>query len=209
MLAATFQSPDCSRLHALRRSYLPTGNAALVRLGCAPPVEVLGEQLSSVLERSSLQVLMEEYESTFEPSAGAERPPNETAHAPQSPQEGLTRTAELADIAGFYRAFGVEVTPATERVDHITAELDFMHLLAVKQAAAVERGERGHVEICEDAAAAFLYDHLGRWCGRLRDSIAAQSHSRVYKTASALLASYVEVDAQLLPRPRTGAPTTA
>ena len=47
--------------------------------------------------------------------------------------------AALADIAGFYAAFGM--TPgAAEVEDHIAAELEFMSVLALKEAAALAEG---------------------------------------------------------------------
>jgi TorA maturation chaperone TorD len=78
----------------------------------------------------------------------------------------MVKSFELADIAGFYRAFGVEITPGTERPDHIAVELEFMHLLAVKEVVAAGREDGGeHARICRDARATFFRDHLGRWFG--------------------------------------------
>lgn len=193
MLAKLFQPPEPFRLDTLRDQDLPAVRMALARLKAPGETTALCNHLGLALERSNLTKLGVAYEAAFEPSSGAERPPNETAYAPKTPQEGLTRTFELADIAGFYRAFGVEVTPGTERVDHIVAELEFMHLLAVKEAAAEQRGEDDRVSLCRDAAAAFLGDHLARWCPTFRDHLAKGS-DRVYEIAGKLLAGFVEHD---------------
>ena len=166
LLARAFRPPDAALVGDLLREDLPELVASLERLGARPELVAAASRLAEGLREVDPKHLARDYESSFEPSGGAERPPNETAHAPETPQEGLTRTFELADIAGFYRAFGVEVEPGGERVDHIAAELEFMHLLAVKQAVAEERGEVERAEICRDAAVAFLRDHLGRWIER-------------------------------------------
>jgi TorA maturation chaperone TorD len=83
----------------------------------------------------------------------------------------------LGDIAGFYRAFGLDVSDRVrERVDHISVELEFMAFLVYKEAYAqstlpVGQGQAGdekpasggRAEICREAQRKFLNDHLGRW----------------------------------------------
>ena len=80
----------------------------------------------------------------------------------------------MADVAGFYRAFGFEEADAPrERPDHIAVELEFMHVLAIKEAVALSHGWVEQAEVCRDAQAQFLRDHLARWTptflGRLAD----------------------------------------
>jgi len=71
----------------------------------------------------------------------------------------------LADVSGFYRAFGWEVVE--ERPDHLSAELEFMHVLALTEVRARAEAERGasreHLEITREAERAFLRDHLAVW----------------------------------------------
>ncbi len=193
LLASVFQHPEAGRFDVLRREGLSLLREALAHLGAKPELVEPAEQLVAGLASASVEELAREYEESFEPSGG-QAPPNETAHAPETPQESLTRTFQLADIAGFYRAFGVEVTPGSERVDHIAAELEFMHLLAVKQALAEDRGETENAAICRDASAAFLRDHLGRWCPRFGTQLENTAHSDVYRAAGALLGHFVELE---------------
>lgn len=91
-----------------------------------------------------------------------------TARGECPPYELEYRSAEvfqqsqtLADIAGFYRAFGLDATGALlERADHISAEWEFLSLLAFQQAQA--RSEE-HIECCVQAQRAFLRDHAAAW----------------------------------------------
>ncbi|HET7377314.1 MAG TPA: molecular chaperone TorD family protein, partial [Anaerolineae bacterium] len=76
------------------------------------------------------------------------------------------QSQELADIAGFYRAFGFTFDGKIhERPDFLASELEFMHILTLKEARAVEAGRADQAEICIEAERKFLQDHLGRWIG--------------------------------------------
>jgi TorA maturation chaperone TorD len=62
------------------------------------------------------------------------------------------RFLKLADVAGFYAAF--ELTPATARPDmedHIAAELEFMSVLALKEAYAGAEELPGGLTVTRDA----------------------------------------------------------
>lgn len=193
-LARVFQSPRVELLAALRAEDAPELRDALARLGAGPELLQQAEALAAELRSADAERLGREYEGTFEPSSGPRCAPNETAHAPESPQEALVRTFELADIAGFYRAFGVEIEPESERVDHLAAELEFMHLLAVKEALAGTRGETEHAEVCREAATAFLRDHLARFVPKLCARLEETEPGPVYANAGRLLAGFVELD---------------
>jgi nitrate reductase assembly molybdenum cofactor insertion protein NarJ len=97
------------------------------------------------------------------------------------------RSQEMADIAGFYNAFGVVPSRSSpERFDHVSLEIEFIALLIEKERIALEHDELEHAEICRDARAAFLRDHAGWWMptfGRLLEKranmLAAQDESTV------------------------------
>jgi TorA maturation chaperone TorD len=74
------------------------------------------------------------------------------------------RCQRLADIGGFYQAFGLQVsTRAGERLDHITAQAEFLYVLLAKEAAAQDAGNQEGVEICRDARRKFFQEHVGWW----------------------------------------------
>ncbi len=78
--------------------------------------------------------------------------------------EIIQQASELADIAGFYSAFGLELTDhGNERADHLAVECEFMSALAAKEAWAIENGDHDGRKIVGDAQRSFLADHLGNW----------------------------------------------
>jgi nitrate reductase assembly molybdenum cofactor insertion protein NarJ len=70
-------------------------------------------------------------------------------------------TPRLADVAGYYRAFGMRVPG--DRPDHVVAELEFLAFVLLLEADAVERGHDEHAGIAAAAARSFLRDHIGTW----------------------------------------------
>jgi TorA maturation chaperone TorD len=95
---------------------------------------------------------------------------------------------ELADIQGFYQAFGftpgdVERTSA----DHITTELEFVAALCIKEAWADVNGWTDEVTVTRDAARHFLEVHPGRWASALAARIAEATDTGVYGVAASAL----------------------
>ena len=142
------------------------------------------------------------YYAAFDVSGKSYCPPTETTHTSDTPGHGLTRNVELADIAGFYRAFGVELNEQVERVDCIAAELEFLQLVAAKQAIACEALGQDNaeaaeqVEICRNAAQAFLKDHLTRWLGKFVLALERTGAAEVYVTAARLARDFAQFDTQ-------------
>lgn len=70
---------------------------------------------------------------------------------------------QMADVAGFYRAFGAEAHgPGAERPDYVGCELEFLAFLELRRLAAEDADEDGR-EVLDGIRAAFLEDHAGRW----------------------------------------------
>lgn len=88
--------------------------------------------------------------------------PYETEYGGGAP---FRQSQDLADISGYYLAFGL--TPAragdVERVDHAACELEYFEFLRTKEAWAIQEGDTEMLEVTRDAAAGFLKDHLGRF----------------------------------------------
>lgn len=108
------------------------------------------------------------------------------------------QSQELGDIRGFYEAFGVQPRPGAERPDHLACELEFLALLAIKEATAIAVGERERVGVCRDAAALFIGEHPGRWVPALAGRIAGRAPASGYAAAATLAATVVAEDAREL-----------
>lgn len=74
------------------------------------------------------------------------------------------RSSQMADVGGFFRAFGLQPRrERPERQDHVSLEIEFVAFLQQKLALAIESGEAEHVNICREALAAFVRDHIAWW----------------------------------------------
>jgi putative dimethyl sulfoxide reductase chaperone len=74
------------------------------------------------------------------------------------------QSQELADISGFYQAFGFKLGGILrERPDHIIVELEFLYVLCLKEALAQIEQNTHNAEISREAQCAFITDHIGRW----------------------------------------------
>lgn len=119
------------------------------------------------------------------------------------------QSQEMADIAGFYRAFGFNVGGAVrERADHIATELEFLSVLALKEARAQEQALLEQVEICEDAQRKFLVAHVGVWVEALAEALRRTAADRPYATLAQWLVTFIYAEAARLkvvlePRPLT------
>lgn len=116
---------------------------------------------AAIAERSN------EYHRLFEGAAAC--PINEAAYVRRD------KGSLLADISGFYLAFGVKPSPERgERPDHLRAEIEFLAVLLVLAAQARQRGASEDEGVTFDALRSFVEDHLGVWlpsfCTRLRES---------------------------------------
>jgi TorA maturation chaperone TorD len=206
------------------------GRAALYRLcamalgypgpGRLPAVADLAERIASTVDgplgaqvaalartaRASDEArLAGEYVGLFD--AAARCAPCEGAYGP--PQMA-GKAAQLADIAGFYTAFGLAPSDGQPDVeDHIATELEFMSALAVKEAWAVAEGHRDRAEITAEAAIAFFRDHLGRWAPAFATELGAASAAPYYLAVATLLRAWLDVEAGVLgvaPMPVTPRP---
>lgn len=91
------------------------------------------------------------------------------------------RAVELADVSGFYAAFGIAVSNSDPDLpDHVCAELEFHSLLLVKLAYAVSRRKFAERQVTRAAARSFLEQHLGRWVGALGQAVAELAPSPPY-----------------------------
>lgn len=91
---------------------------------------------------------------------------------------GMSKGNDLADISGFYLAFGLKLDDeAHETPDHIAIELEFYAMLLLKEGWLAARGDAEGVDVVHDARKKFLRDHLGPFAAAIaaRPDVAADA----------------------------------
>lgn len=206
-LADLFRTPDAESTRRARACDLPELCEALDRLtkdsGTAQGSALVDEAraLRALFDECDEQRLREGHHAAFDESSSSRSAPTEMDQLGGVPQLELTRTFEMADVAGFYKAFGVAVDEGSEsgeRVDHISAELEFMNLLAVKESLALQENQGIHADTCRDASRAFLRDHLGRFAPRLGECMDQAGNDPIFRAAGRLLRDFVAFDADAI-----------
>jgi len=107
--------------------------------------------------------------------------------------DAFARPRELADVSGFYKAFGLRTEG--ERADHLSVECEFAALLCVKEAIAVASGDAEAAGRCRDARASFLRDHLGTWLALYEEDLGSQARLPLLGAAVAALRAVVAAEA--------------
>jgi TorA-specific chaperone len=124
-------------------------------------------------------------------------PPNETAFVRRD------KGAILADVCGFYQAFGFELAPeAGEKADHIVTELEFTAMLLVMLARAHEAGDGEAESVTRSALAAFVQDHLDEWAPAFLHRLAQVTTLPLFREVARLMGASLEtvIERQGLPR---------
>lgn len=156
-LAAAFRHP------AEGADHLGSSAEAAHRAASALPARIAEAVagLAAAARGVTAAQLAEVQAATFSHVALPDFPLYETACGPT---DAFRQPQTLADLHGFYRAFGLDVaTGAGERVDHLAVELEFMHFLAFREAWALERHGPEQVTLLREAQCGFLERHLGTW----------------------------------------------
>ena len=101
--------------------------------------------------------------------------------------------AVLADLAGFYRAFGYPFESGTgEKPDHIAVELQFVSFMFAKEAHALASGDTDTADVVSGARVMFLSDHLALWVTAIADSLKQRAAGSGYDLAGELLVELVK-----------------
>jgi TorA maturation chaperone TorD len=106
----------------------------------------------------------------------------------------LGKAAQLADISGFYLAFGLQTAAQDQHpIDHLALELEFMSALGLKEALALNEDWEERLALTVDTQAKFLQDHLGIWIDAwfacLRDSDPPPCYLKLGKAIQAFVQS--------------------
>lgn len=146
-----------------------------IRLGFGElPLDQLDLQPTIDAVRHAPRSVADDYVRVFGLVTCAECPPYETEY--QQNEDTFFRAQQMADIAGFYSAFGLSPS-IDERPDHIVLELEFAAFLLLRKRLALLKptaaclGAAAHEDqssndprsICQEARVSFLRDHLHWW----------------------------------------------
>jgi len=116
------------------------------------------EELRAAAESTPVEELVAAHERLFDGDVAV--PPYEGSYE----LDPFRQTRQMADVAGFYRAFGAEVGgPASERADHAGTELEFLAFLGLRRIEAADAGRDDEATRCSEIEASFLTEHAGRW----------------------------------------------
>lgn len=211
-LALSFTDPrhgSWSLLSALRGDAVLARAAALLRNCCRIPPSRLGRgelpaaQLdpAAVLRRlpEEGEELDAQYESCFGLLVSGSCPPYETEYVDS--KFAFQRSNSLADVAGFYHAFGMSVSrQRPERPDHIVLELEYMALLLTLERRSIEESVQPRVDraaVCREAQARFLGEHLAWWTPAFGKLLNRQAPDGFYGAAGRMLAAFIPMEREL------------
>ncbi|HZT81652.1 MAG TPA: molecular chaperone TorD family protein [Gemmataceae bacterium] len=142
--------------------------------------------------------LRDEYDHVFGLVLSRECPPYETEYLPN--EETFFRSQQLADISGFYRAFGVGPSHSRpERPDHLALELEFMAFVLTKKRLAFGPEGDGaeaveQAAVCDDAQAKFFRDHLAWWLPSFAAALRRKAGSGFYAAVAEVLAALLPLE---------------
>jgi TorA maturation chaperone TorD len=161
--------------------------------------EQLLDELFSLLQQS-VDDLREECQRVFGLTPARECPPFETDYYENT--EPFFRSQQMADVAGFYRAFGLN--PASEsrrQPDHIALEMEFMAFLLMK-ARLLARDESGWeaLTVCHQAESDFFREHLAWWVPAFASGLQKRAGHGFYAALGRVLEAFVGAESR-----RTGA----
>lgn len=210
--ALTLADPQGSAwesLDRLREDVALMESAAYIRNRREAVSEVLGPgerpiedlQPQKVLDRlaRSRRAHTIEYENTFGLLVSNTCPPYETEFI--SDKHSYQRAHTLADVSGFYRAFGLTVSEShPDRQDHLVLQLEFMaFLIGLERRSGSEPADRAMRRfVCRAAQVRFFREHLAWWTPAFARLLAHESPDGFYAAAAEFIAALVPVERALL-----------
>jgi TorA maturation chaperone TorD len=198
------------RLDALRDDVLLSDAAGLIRNLPAAKPEKLGNCERPLSKLDPARILAQltvsgdkfnnEYERTFGLLVSNACPPYETEYIDS--KFTFQRSNTLADVSGFYRAFGLNTSDQhPDRPDHIVLELEYMAFLLglERQADAGDSAvRRQRLDICRDAQIGFLREHLSWWAPAFAKLLAHENGDGYYAAVGVFLAALIPAERALL-----------
>jgi len=176
-------------------------DAAVARplaLGERPLADLDPVRLFARLPKSAAE-LNDLYEANFGLLGGSKCPAYETEYVPH--RFSFQRSNMLADVAGFYGAFGLQTSSSNpDRPDHISLECEFLAQLIYLQCQARQAQTPDAIsqaEVCQQAAERFLNEHFVWWAPAFAKLLAHQDPGGFYEAVAHFLAALVAAERAL------------
>jgi len=187
LLGGGWAYPALSRLEELAR----LADTAAVGSPIAPAFGAF----ASAARGADAEATAQEYVFLFDREARC--PPYEGAWGDAPQLAG--KPALLADIAGFYAAFGLEPSVThPDAEDHIAPECEFMSALCLKEGYALAEGMTEALEVTRGAQASFLSEHLGCWAEAFAGAVKEATPLPYYGALADLLIAWVREETAAL-----------
>ncbi len=145
--------------------------------------------LMSKLDEKKKEDIRNEFVNVFGHTLSKQIAPYALEHLKNS--DVFFRTQKLADLNGFYNAFGMEVE-SIERADHISTQTEFLSFLLLKELLAVQNDLHDEKEVCEKAFAEFNNDHFLDWTKMFSENLADKVDGVFYSLAGKFLLTFIE-----------------
>lgn len=165
-----------------------------------PPIANLEFESVRIHLPESLDAMQSEHARVFGMLLCSDCAPYETEFVSSS--EPFFRAQQMADVAGYFRAFGL--TPSrrvNDRPDHVALELEFMAFVLTKKrlAGAIEDNSIAErTAICQDAEHSFFTDHLAAWLPVFAVTLRHQAQDGFYVALADFLAAFISAERRLM-----------
>jgi len=149
-------------------------------------------ELVRLAQESRVEELERAYQRLFGHTARGKVSPYETEYGRERP---FGQSQELADINGFYNAFGLSLPKLRhERSDHVAVECEFLSFLICKGAQTLADGDLPSSDAVDRAERLFLREHLGQFGRALGRSLAQEADHRFYQAAGEVLFDFLTAE---------------
>jgi len=194
-LSAIFKAPATSELLVLFRE--PAVAGVVVEVAGAD----VASDLATAADSADLDALRWEYNNLFLVPASQYLTPYESVYrgrhhdAQGKSRLGGLNGPETVEVAAFYRTWEVEVDHDRHLIpDFAGVELDFLRLLAEREAAAWEGGDTAVARRLLDAERTFLLDHATRWLPELCENMAELAGQPLYAALARFARSFLAME---------------
>lgn len=120
-------------------------------------------------------------------------------HETEYERDTFSKASQLADIAGFYNAWGLQTSESRRTMpDFVGTELEFLAVVTRREAYAALRGWANRRKVAREAGQAFMQTHLGRWVNAfaadLREVTSDDAAGHFYHAIARTLEQFVVMD---------------